>query len=137
MTCHLNLLLAVPLFSYLTMNNQKWVVGNEIVSLPFSRGTRGENRSCKHFWGKSLHATQSCLSELFSFQHQPRGTFVYMAQCSLRPGDRLRAPGDMACLTSYAQPFTSTAHRQPSFRWEAEVPQVLCWSVDLRCGHKC
>ena len=84
MTCHLNLLLAVPLFSYLTMNNQKWVVGNEIDSLPFSRGTRGENRSCKHFWGKSLHATQSCLSELFSFQHQPRGTFVYMAQCSLR-----------------------------------------------------
>jgi len=30
------------------------------------------------------HATQSCLSELFSFQHHPRGTFVYTAQCSLR-----------------------------------------------------
>ena len=84
MTCHLNLLLAVPLFSYLTMNNQKWVVGNEVVSLPFSIGTRGENRSCKYFLGKSLHATQSCLSEMFSFQHQPRETFVYMAQCSLR-----------------------------------------------------
>ena len=120
----------------LPMNYQKWVVANEILSLPFSRGIGGEKSSSKHFGEKNPNATWFGLSELFSFQHHPHGTFVYTAHLREVWG-QVESPGDMACLTSYAQPFASRPQRQPSFPREAKVPQVPSLSVDLRCSHEC